>query len=583
MFARGSMNNTSAGSGCTRCAISELVEANAVSLTRETKMNFASGIRRLALGALAVSSLFAGMSVNVYAQAAQAKRPNIVVIMTDDVGIWNISAYHRGMMGGRTPNIDRIASEGALFTDYYGQQSCTAGRAAFILGQSPFRTGLLKVGMPASKQGLQDKDPTIAQLLKPLGYATAQIGKNHLGDRNEYLPTVHGFDEFYGILYHLNAMEEPYEPDYPKTPEFRVRFGPRNIVDSKATNVDDPTTDPRWGRVGKQTIIDGGPLPPHPNMDPAAKTNMEDIEPVLLQRSEDFMESSVKANKPFFLWHNSTRMHVWTHLSPKWQDKSGFGLYADGMRELDWEVGEILKKIDDLGIADNTIVLFTSDNGAEIFSWPDGGNHPFRGEKGTVYEGGFRVPMLVKWPGVIKPGTIVNEVMAHEDWMPTLLAAAGDPDVKEKLLTGMKVGDKTFKNHLDGYNFMPYFKGEVAEGPRREFFYFSDNADLMALRYNAWKISFKTIKGNLFTGTEETTNVPWVTNLREDPWERYQDESMMYTRWWGDKLWTLVPAVQIVGGFLQTFVEYPPSQRNGSNTVSQFLEAIQNGAGGAGK
>jgi len=577
------MNNTSAGSGCTRCAISELVEANAVSLTRETKMNFASGIRRLALGALAVSSLFAGMSVNVYAQAAQAKRPNIVVIMTDDVGIWNISAYHRGMMGGRTPNIDRIASEGALFTDYYGQQSCTAGRAAFILGQSPFRTGLLKVGMPAAKQGLQDKDPTIAQLLKPLGYATAQIGKNHLGDRNEYLPTVHGFDEFYGILYHLNAMEEPYEPDYPKTPEFRVRFGPRNIVDSKATNVDDPTTDPRWGRVGKQTIIDGGPLPPHPNMDPAAKTNMEDIEPVLLQRSEDFMESSVKANKPFFLWHNSTRMHVWTHLSPKWQDKSGFGLYADGMRELDWEVGEILKKIDDLGIADNTIVLFTSDNGAEIFSWPDGGNHPFRGEKGTVYEGGFRVPMLVKWPGVIKPGTIVNEVMAHEDWMPTLLAAAGDPDVKEKLLTGMKVGDKTFKNHLDGYNFMPYFKGEVADGPRREFFYFSDNADLMALRYNAWKISFKTIKGNLFTGTEETTNVPWVTNLREDPWERYQDESMMYTRWWGDKLWTLVPAVQIVGGFLQTFVEYPPSQRNGSNTVSQFLEAIQNGAGGAGK
>ena len=519
------------------------------------QMNFASGIRRLALGALAVSSLFAGMSVNVYAQAAQAKRPNIVVIMTDDVGIWNISAYHRGMMGGRTPNIDRIASEGALFTDYYGQQSCTAGRAAFILGQSPFRTGLLKVGMPAAKQGLQDKDPTIAQLLKPLGYATAQIGKNHLGDRNEYLPTVHGFDEFYGILYHLNAMEEPYEPDYPKTPEFRVRFGPRNIVDSKATNVDDPTTDPRWGRVGKQTIIDGGPLPPHPNMDPSAKTNMEDIEPVLLQRSEDFMESSVKANKPFFLWHNSTRMHVWTHLSPKWQDKSGFGLYADGMRELDWEVGEILKKIDDLGIADNTIVLFTSDNGAEIFSWPDGGNHPFRGEKGTVYEGGFRVPMLVKWPGVIKPGTIVNEVMAHEDWMPTLLAAAGDPDVKEKLLTGMKVGDKTFKNHLDGYNFMPYFKGEVAEGPRREFFYFSDNADLMALRYNAWKISFKTIKGNLFTGTEETTNVPWVTNLREDPWERYQDESMMYTRWWGDKLWTLVPAVQIVGGFLQTFVE----------------------------
>jgi arylsulfatase len=514
---------------------------------------------------------------------AQSKKPNIIVIMTDDVGIWNISAYHRGMMGGRTPNIDRIASEGALFTDYYAQQSCTAGRAAFILGQTPFRTGLLKVGMPAAKQGLQDKDPTIAQLLKPLGYATAQIGKNHLGDRNEYLPTVHGFDEFYGILYHLNAMEEPYEPDYPKTAAFKERFGPRNIVESKATNVDDPTTDPRWGRVGKQTIIDGGPLPPGPNMDPAAKTNMQDIEPVLLQHSEAFMERSVKADKPFFLWHNTTRMHVWTHLSSKWEGKSGFGLYADGMMELDWEVGELLKKVDDLGIASNTIVLFTSDNGAEIFSWPDGGNHPFRGEKGTVYEGGFRVPMLVKWPGVIKPGTIVNDIMAHEDWMPTLLAAAGDPAVKDKLLTGMQVGDKTFKNHLDGYNFMPYFKGEVAEGPRHEFFYFSDNADLMALRYDAWKLNFKTIKGNLFTGKEDSTNVPLVTNLRQDPWERYPDESMMYARWWGDKLWTMVPAVQIVGGFLQTFVAYPPSQKGGSLTVSQFLEAIQNGTGGAGK
>jgi arylsulfatase A-like enzyme len=513
---------------------------------------------------------------------AQQKKPNIVVIMSDDVGIWNISAYHRGMMGGRTPNIDRIAAEGALFTDYYAQQSCTAGRAAFILGQTPFRTGLLKVGMPAARQGLQDKDPTIAELLKPLGYAAAQIGKNHLGDRNEYLPTVHGFDEFYGILYHLNAMEEPYESDYPKTPAFRERFGPRNIVDCKATSVDDPTTDPRWGRVGKQTIADGGPLPPHPNMDPAAKTNMEDIDAELVRRSNDFMDRSVKAGKSFFLWHNSTRTHVWTHLSPKWENKSGFGLYADAMMELDWEVGEILKKIDDLGIADNTIVLFTSDNGAEIFSWPDGGNHPFRGEKGTVYEGGFRVPMIVKWPGVIKPNTIINDIMAHEDWLPTLLAAAGEPDLKQKLLTGFKVGDKTFKNHLDGYNFLPFFKGEVADGPRKEFFYFSDNADLMALRYNAWKISFKTIKGNLFTGTEETTNVPLVTNLRQDPWERYQEESMLYGRWWGDKLWTMLPAVTIVGGFLQSFEQYPPSQRSGSLSVTRFLEAIQAGTAGSG-
>ena len=470
-----------------------------------------------------------------------AKKPNIVVIMADDVGVWNVSAYHRGMMGGSTPNIDRIAKEGALFTDYYAQQSCTAGRAAFILGQTPFRTGLLKVGLPAAKQGLQDKDPTIAELLKPHGYATAQIGKNHLGDRNEYLPTVHGFDEFYGILYHLNAMEEPYQADYPKDPKFRAMFGPRNIVDSKASNTDDATTDPRWGRVGKQTIVDGGPLPPEPNMDAAAKTSMEDVDDVLVQRSLDFMDRSVKAGKPFFLWHNSTRMHSFTHLSPKWENKSGYGLYADGMAQLDAIVGSLLKKIDELGIADNTIVVFTSDNGAETFSWPDGGNTPFRGEKGTTFEGGFRVPMVARWPGTIKPGTIINEIMAGEDWMPTLLAAAGEPDVKEKLLKGVKVGDKTFKNHLDGYNFMPYFKGEVAKGPRHEFFYFTDNGDLTAVRYDDWKVAFKTIKGNLLTGTVESTNVPLVTNLRQDPWERYQEESMSYGRWWGDKLWTLIP------------------------------------------
>jgi arylsulfatase A-like enzyme len=493
-----------------------------------------------------------------------AKKPNIVMIMGDDVGMWNISAYHRGMMGGSTPNIDRIAREGALFTDYYAQQSCTAGRAAFITGQTPFRTGLLMVGLPGAKQGLQDKDPTIAELLKPQGYVSAQIGKNHLGDRSEYLPTVHGFDEFYGILYHLNAMEEPYQYDYPKTAGFRERFGPRNIVDTKAVNVDDPTIDPRWGRVGKQTIADGGPLPPHPNMDPTAKTNMEDVDTELVRRSTDFIDRSVKAGKPFFLWHNATRMHVWTHLSPKWQDKSGYGLYADGMMELDWEVGELMKKVDELGIADNTIVLFTSDNGAEVFSWPDGGNHPFRGEKGTTFEGGFRVPMVVRWPGTIKPGTIVN-------------------NIKENLLNGMKVGDKTFKTHLDGYNFLPFFKGEIAAGPRHEFFYFGSDADLLAMRYDDWKVSFKTIKGNLFTGQVESTTAPIVTNLRQDPWERYQVESMNYGKWWGEKLWTMVPAVQIVGGFLQTFKEYPPSQENGGLTVSQFLDAVSKGANRGGK
>jgi arylsulfatase len=532
------------------------------------------------LSRLFTVAVIALSAVTAYAQSG---KPNILVIMTDDVGTWNLSAYHRGMMGGSTPNIDRIAHEGALFTDYYAQQSCTAGRAAFILGQSPFRTGLLKVGLPAAKQGIQDKDPTLGELLKPYGYATAQIGKNHLGDRNEFLPTVHGFDEFYGILYHLNAMEEPYQSDYPKSAEFRARFGPRNIVDSKATDKDDPTVDPRWGRVGRQTIADGGPLPPHPGMDPAAKVSMETVDEELVRRSLDFIDRSVKAGKPFFLWHNSTRMHANTHLSPKWKDKSGYGLYADGMMEVDWGVGELLKKLEELKIAENTIVVFTSDNGAEVFTWPDGGNHPFRGEKGTTFEGGFRVPLLVRWPGVVKSGSIINEIMAAEDWLPTLLAATGDPNVKEKLLKGMKVGDKTFKNHLDGYNFMPYFKGEVAKGPRHEFFYFTDNADLNALRYDDWKISFKTIKGNLFTGKEETTNVPLVTNLRQDPWERYQYESMHYAAWWGEKLWTMIPAVTVMGQFLGTFKEYPPSQVSGSLSVEAALRALEQGTRGGGK
>jgi arylsulfatase A-like enzyme len=505
----------------------------------------------------------------------QVKKPNILVIMTDDVGMWNVSAYHRGMMGGSTPNIDRIADEGALFTDYYAQQSCTAGRAAFILGQTPFRTGLLKVGMPAAKQGLQASDPTIAELLKPLGYATAQIGKNHLGDRNDYLPTVHGFDEFYGILYHLNAMEEPYEDDFPKDSEFYEKFGPRNIIHTTATDVDDSTTDPRWGRVGKQTITDSGPLPPGPNMDPKAEFDMTNVDEELVRRSNDFMERSVKAGKPFFLWHNSTRTHVWTHLAPKWQGKSGFGLYADAMMELDHLVGGLLQKVDDLGIADNTIILFTSDNGAEIFTWPDGGNHPFRGEKGTTYEGGFRVPMLVKWPGTITPGTIINDIMSAEDWMPTLVAAGGDPDVKEKLLKGMNVGDKTFKNHLDGYNFLPYFAGKAAEGPRNEFFYWSDSGDLMAIRHGPWKLTYKSIEGNLFTGHAATTNVPIVTNLRADPWERYQEESMMYGRWWGEKLWTVVPGGAIAGQYLQTFMDYPPSQKGGSFGIEQLLQKVE--------
>ena len=503
----------------------------------------------------------------------EQKKPNILVIMSDDIGIWNISAYHRGMMGGRTPNIDRIAREGALFTDYYAQQSCTAGRASFITGQHPFRTGLLKVGMPGAKQGLQHSDPTIAELLKPHGYATAQIGKNHLGDRNEYLPTVHGFDEFYGNLYHLNAEEEPEDPDYPKAPDypnFRNNFGPRGLLDCKATNEDDPTEDPRFGRVGKQTIKDTGSL---------TRKRMETAEEELLARSLDFMDRTVKAGKPFFLWHNTTRMHVFTRLSPKWENKSGYGHYADGMMELDHVVGELLKKLDDLGIADNTIVLFTSDNGAEIMTWPDGGNTPFKGEKGTTWEGGMRVPGLVRWPGVIKPGTIFNEVMSQEDWLPTFLAAAGDPKVKENLKQGIKVGDKTFKNHLDGYNFLPFFKGEEAKSPRREIFYFDDNASLNAIRVNDWKIHFKIMEGNLAEATLKPLNMPQVINLRQDPFERFPKESHMYFRWWADKLWTFVPAQMIVGQFLQTFKEFPPSQKSGSFSVDHVLDQLTSPGG----
>jgi len=503
----------------------------------------------------------------------QGRLPNFLFIMADDVGVWNLSAYHRGMMGGSTPNIDRLAKEGALFTDYYAQQSCTAGRAAFITGQHPFRVGLLKVGLPGSKQGLQDKDPTIFELLKPHGYATGQFGKNHLGDRNEFLPTVHGVDEFYGNLYHLNTEEEPEEPDYPKDPQFRAMFGPRGLLDVKASDRDDPTEDPRFGRVGKQVIKDTGPL---------TKKRMETAEEELLDRSLDFMERSVRADKPFFIWHNTTRMHVFTHLSPKWANKSGYGLFADGMMELDDVVGRLLKKLEDLGIADNTVVVFSSDNGAETFSWPDGGNTPFKSEKGTTWEGGFRVPCLARWPGVIKPGTIINEIMSHEDWLPTFLAAAGQPDMKERLLNGVTAGAKTFKTHLDGYNFLPFFKGEADKGPRNEIFYFDDNANINAMRYKDYKITFAWIEGNLFNGRRVTQNVPIVTNLRQDPFERFHIESGAYETWWAVKLWTLIPAQALVADFLKSFQEFPPSQKSGSFDVSAFLEALQSGAAGAG-
>ena len=421
--------------------------------------------------------------------ARGGRKPNILFIMSDDVGPWNVSAYHNGVMGGRTPNIDRIAHEGALFTDYYAQQSCTAGRAAFITGQHPFRVGLLTPGFPGQDKGLSEKDPTIAELLKPQGYVTAQFGKNHLGDHNKYLPTVRGFDEFYGYLYHLNAMDEPEEPDYPKAPNFKAKYGPRNVVDSKAADRDDPTVDPRFGRVGRQTIKDAGPL---------TRKRMETFDEETLARALSFVDNSHRADKPFFLWYNSTRLHYKTWLSPKWANKTGYGLAADGVADLDDKVGALLNKLDELGIADNTIVVFTGDNGPQLFTWPDGGNTPYRGEKGTTWEGGFRVPTVMRWPGVIKPGTVINEIMSHEDWLPTFLAAAGEPDIKTKLLAGLKVGDKTYKTHLDSYNFLPFFKGEVTKGPRHEIIYFDDGANLNALRYDDWKLTFTYFEGNFF-------------------------------------------------------------------------------------
>ena len=428
-------------------------------------------------------------SAPAYAQAkpTEGKKPNILVIFGDDIGWSNISAYNMGMMGLRTPNIDRIAKEGVIFTDYYGQQSCTAGRAAFITGQHPFRTGLLKVGLPGADLGLQPQDPTIADLLKNQGYATGQFGKNHLGDRNEFLPTVHGFDEFFGNLYHLNAEEEPEDPQYPKMPEFKQRFGPRGALRCKATENDDPTVDPRFGKIGKQKIDDTGPI---------TRKRMETVEEEFLNGTLSFMERAVKEKKPFFIWHNSTRMHVWTRLQPKYQDKTGYGLYADGMAELDDVVGALLKKIDDLGIADNTIVIFTTDNGAEKVTWPDGGSTTFRGEKGSTWEGGMRVPCAVRWPKVIKPGTVINGIMSHEDWAVTLLAAAGEPDVKEKLLKGHTANGKPFKVHLDGYDQREMLAG-TGPSKRNEIFYFDDNGNLNAVRVRDWKAHF-SLPGDWF-------------------------------------------------------------------------------------
>jgi arylsulfatase len=491
-----------------------------------------------------------GLLASLAATAVAQERPNILVIWGDDVGMYNISAYHNGMMGGRTPNIDRIAEEGAMFTDHYAQQSCTAGRASFITGQHPYRTGLLTIGMPGAEAGLQPEDPTLADLLKPLGYATGQFGKNHLGDRDEHLPTSHGFDEFFGNLYHLNAEEEPETYHYPKDPEFHEQFGPRGVLHSYAD-----------GR-----IEDTGPL---------TRERMETADGEFVGAAIDFMERVVQQDTPFFVWLNTTRMHVWTHLSPEWDGKTGYGLYADGMAEHDYYVGVVLDKLDEWGIAENTIVLYSTDNGAEVVSWPDGGTIPFRGEKGTTWEGGFRVPAMVRWPGVIKPGTVFNDIISHEDWVPTLMAGAGDPDIKEKLMRGHSAGDKSFKVHLDGYNFMPYFQGEAEHGPRREIFYFEASGNLNAVRVDDWKLHFSYNEGGITTAFRKTPSWPVVVNLRMDPFERAYFESHMYLRWMADQMWTFVPAQAIVSRFLQTFQEFPQRQPVSSLSVDQVLEQLR--------
>jgi arylsulfatase A-like enzyme len=494
-------------------------------------------------------------------------RPNILVIMADDIGYWNISAYNRGQMGYRTPNIDRIANEGAIFTDYYGQQSCTAGRAAFITGQSPMRTGLLKVGLPGAKEGLSDKDPTLAELLKPLGYVTGQFGKNHLGDRNEYLPTVHGFDEFFGNLYHLNAEDEPEHPEYPKNLEFRARFGPRGVLRCTATLVETLGEEPRFGKWGKQNCSDTGPL---------TKKRMETVDEEFLTATMDFIDRANRDKKPFLAWFNSTRMHIWTRLKPESQGKTGLGLYPDGMVEHDGQVGQLLKKLDDLGIANDTIVIYTTDNGAETFTWPDGGTTPFRSEKNTNWEGAYRVPALIRWPGLIQPRTEINDIFSAEDWVPTLVAAAGEPDIKSKLLHGYSAGDKNFKVHLDGYDQSDLLAGK---GPdkRREFFYWTDDGDLAGLRYDQYKVVFMEQQAHgleVWMQPFMTLRAPKLFNLRSDPFERAELEAGDYVKWFVEHAWVFVPAQSIVGQYLATFQEFPPRQRPGTFSVQQALEMM---------
>ncbi|MGB7491179.1 MAG: arylsulfatase [Thermoanaerobaculia bacterium] len=470
-------------------------------------------------------------------------KPNILVIWGDDIGVHNISAYNHGIMGYQTPNIDRIAKEGALFTDSYAQQSCTAGRASFILGQHPFRTGLLTIGMPGSDHGMPDWAPTIADLLKDQGYTSGQFGKNHLGDRDKHLPTEHGFDEFFGNLYHLNAEEEPETYYYPKDPEFREKFGPRGVIHSYAD-----------GRVE-----DTGPL---------TRKRMETVDEEFHGAAMNFIDRAHAADKPFFVWYNATRMHVWTRLRPEAVGRTGIGLYPDGMVEHDDMVGRVLAKLDELGIAENTIVIYSTDNGAESFTWPDGGVTPFHGEKGTTWEGGFRVPLVVRWPGLIEPGTVYNNIISQEDWMPTLLHAAGVPGIQEKLMQGYTANGKDWRVHVDGYDFLPFFEGEDDESPRDEIVYFSQGGELNAVRYRNWKVHFAMQTGNIATSTREVTGWPAIVNLRADPYEEMMFEAEMgYLRWYADNMWIFVPIQTVIKEFLTTIPDYPFQEGSSLNAA----------------
>ena len=554
---------------------------------REDDLNLNNGAlnrRNMLLGSttLAAASAFSTSNSVHVAQAQQqpaapsGRKPNILVIFGDDIGQTNVSAYSFGLMGYRTPNIDRLSREGMMFTDYYAEQSCTAGRSTFITGQATLRTGLSKVGIPGATQGLQAKDATLAELLKPLGYATGQFGKNHLGDRNEYLPTVHGFDEFFGNLYHLNAEEEPEARTYPRDPTYREKFGPRGVLSCKASDRDDPTIDPRFGRVGKQTIEDTGPL---------TRKRMETIDDETSAAAVDFIQRQVRANKPFFCWMNTTRMHFRTHVRESHRSPPGLTArteYADGMVEHDETVGLLLKTLDDLGVANDTFVVYTTDNGPHMNSWPDGAMTPFRSEKNTNWEGAFRVPCFVRWPGRIKPGQVSNEIISGLDWLPTLMAAVGEPNIKQKLLTGYTAGDKTFKVHLDGYNQLPYLTGQQERGDRKDFFYFNDDGDFVAMRYENWKLVFEEQRapGTLRVWAEPFTKLRLAKffDLRADPYERADITSNTYYDWVMSNAGIMYGGLAVATQFLETFKEFPPSQRPGSFTLDQAVEQLRAGS-----